>query len=197
MNRMRHTMQKRKNGFTLVEMLITVSIFAIAFIAIGAIVIGFSSAQSNASESQRLLNEGNFLLEAIAREIRMSAIDYSCGLDLATTHDYICLRSSDTGSIHIRFRQVTSPSTLEICSDSDSLPCTDTADWTVLNPDFLRINNVAFYTFPTENPLAFDAHPDQIYQPVTLILMEIETGGGKRLQQFQLQTTVSSRIYNF
>ena len=48
------------SGYTIVEMMVTVSIFTLAFVAISAIFLGYNTAQSNASVSQRLLNEGNY-----------------------------------------------------------------------------------------------------------------------------------------
>src|SRR3989344_6335416 len=112
--------QKLKSGagYTLVEMLVTVAIFALAFTAIGAIFIGFTTAQSSASSAQKLLNEGSFILESITREIRSTAIDYNCvAANPALNHTYLCLRSVDGRSVHFRFDDPAAQDRLQVCID--------------------------------------------------------------------------------
>ena len=202
MKRAVQKIQSDRRGYTIVEMLVTVAIFALSFVTIAAIFVGFSTAQTRAGVSQRLLNEGNYLLEVLAREIRMNAIDYDCSAaNPATSHDYICLRSVDGESIHFRlFDDVANPSTtvdLQVCKDFSASPCALSSDWTTLNPDFLKINELSFQTHPIQNPLRQDVPDEQLYQPVTTILMTVEAGRGRAVQTYELQTSVASRVYYF
>ena len=64
----------KREGYTIVEMLVAVAIFSLAFITISVIFLGFTGAQSRAAVSQRLLNEGSYMLELVARENRMHAV---------------------------------------------------------------------------------------------------------------------------
>src|SRR3989344_4022602 len=113
---------RQQSGYTLVEMLVTVSIFALAFIAIGAIFLGYSTAQSRASTAQRLLNEANFFLESIAREIRSHAVDYDCSAEM--TDAYICLRSpEDSSVVQIRVTEVSGEKQIWMCRGFTETVC--------------------------------------------------------------------------
>lgn len=190
--------KKSRGGYSLIEMLVTVAIFALAFVAIGAIFIGFSTAQSRASAAQQLLNEGNFILESITREIRGNTIDYSCtASDPASNHTYLCLRSIDGRSVHFRFNDPSASGKLQVCIDYDDFPCTFVNQWIDMNPSFLTITKIAFHTYPTSNPLNVDRTANEVFQPITTILMSIEAGKGRAKQHYDLQTAASSRVYNF
>jgi len=182
-----------QRGYTLVEMMVTVSIFALAFIAIGAIFLGFSTAQSRANTAQRLLNEGSFLFETVVKEIRMHAIDYSCATDYETDTDMVCLRSPVDGSVaHIRV--IDSGGTqVEICKASNATSCTS---WNSLVPSFLTINSFEMYVYPTVSPDTATTDT-QVFHPSVLIKMSMEAGRGRAKQQYDFQTTVSSRAYDF
>lgn len=185
----------RHAGYTIVEMLVTVTIFSLSFLAIAAIFLGFSGAQTRAGVAQRLLNEGNFLLELVTREIRMHAVDYSCTQRSAT---YACLRSVDGQAIHIKFDNLANPKTLQVCKDYDASPCPfGSPKWITLNPTSVILTNVSFQTHPNVNPLSSDVAPAQVFQPMTTILMSIQAGQGRSQQIYDLQTAVSSRAYSF
>ncbi|OGY92416.1 MAG: hypothetical protein A3B31_03845 [Candidatus Komeilibacteria bacterium RIFCSPLOWO2_01_FULL_53_11] len=177
-------------GYTIVELIVTVAVFGLAFIAIGAIFIGFSTAQSHASASQRLLNEGNFVLEAVAREIRMNAIDYGCGL---MSYSYICLTAPDGTETHFRFNDPSAPNILQTCSNPVSVDAS--CPWANLHSSDVVITNVEFHVFPQNDPFAPNASDGDIFQPITTILMTIQAGTGRAQQVFDLQTSVTSRLY--
>jgi prepilin-type N-terminal cleavage/methylation domain-containing protein len=182
-------MSQHTQGYTLVEMLVAVAVFALAFVTIGAIFIGYNTAQSRAGVSQKLLNEGNHILEAVAREIRMHAIDYNC------IFSDICLRAVDGKEIHFRFDHSSAPDKLQVCKDNDG--CDIGSSWSTMNPDFLTLGNVEFHTYPLDNPASPSTSAANTYHPITVILMTIESGSGTKQQIFDLQTTVSSRVYDF
>ncbi|MBI4090960.1 MAG: type II secretion system protein [Candidatus Komeilibacteria bacterium] len=195
----RHThMLQRNAGYTLVEMLITVSIFALAFVTIGAIFIGFTAAQSRATTAQRLLNEGGFILEAVTREIRINAIDYACtAANPVTNHAYLCLKSLDGRSVHFRFNNFSGSGVVQSCVDYDDAPCTLANQWVDMNPSTLRITKFEFHTYPTSNPHNANQGSSQVFQPITTMVMSIEAGTGRAMQRYDLQTAASSRVYSF
>jgi len=185
------------SGYTIVEMMVTVSIFALAFIAMAAIFLGFNTAQSNASVSQRLLNEGNHMFEAIAREIRMNSIDYDCGVIYGSDNSKVCLKSLDTGeSIHFRVEGAWPGTVVQVCSEIEDPACTDVGDWNTLNVGFIHINKFTFRVFPDEDP-STTSDPDKVSQPMVLINMSMQAGTGKAVQTYDFQTLVSSRVYNY
>lgn len=63
-----------QQGFTLVELLITVFIFSIISIIIGGIFVQVLNIQKRASAVQEIQENMNFVLELMAREIRVSKV---------------------------------------------------------------------------------------------------------------------------
>ena len=191
---------RNHDGYSLVEMVVAAGIFALAFVVIAAIFIGYSTAQGRAAIAQRLLNDGNYLMELVSREVRMNAIDYSCtAASPAIDHKYICLRSADGRAVHIRFDDAPSQLVLKICKDYSAAPCAlASSNWTDLNTQStLKITAVEFHSYPTVNPLGADVVSAQTYHPFTIVRMTVQGGRGKSQQTYSFQTAVSSRIYNF
>lgn len=192
--------QKGGAGFTLVEVMVTVGIFGLAFVTIGAIFLGFTISQARATQAQRLLNEGNYIFDSVVREIRMNAIDYSCtATSYATETDYICLQSLDGKSIHFRITDAGTTKRIEVCKMQtyDEPACADASEnWSIMTPDFMKVIDVQFYVSPTQSPYETD---DIIYayHPITIVRMVIESGRGRARQVYRFQTAVSSRVYNF
>ena len=194
------------NGYTLVEMLVAVAIFALAFGAIAAIFIGFTTAQGRATQAQKLLNEANYLFESVAREIRNNAVDYTCpevaGNGAYGQTCYICLRTSEGGVVHIRYVN----QDVQICRELSNPECHAIGhpeNWYSLTPAGVLVTNMYFYVIPTLDPskpeFANDwwGSPEFFVpnQPLTTIIMAVEGGTGKSKQTYHFQTAVSSRVY--
>ncbi|MCD4760506.1 prepilin-type N-terminal cleavage/methylation domain-containing protein [bacterium] len=68
---------KNGAGFTLVELLISISLFTMITFAISAVYLSFTKTQTRTQVSQQLLNDAQYALEVMAREIRNTTIfDY-------------------------------------------------------------------------------------------------------------------------
>ena len=66
--------KQNKTGFTLVEVLVAVSVFAILAILLSVIYVAFTKMQTRTQISQQVLNDSQFTLETMTREIRNSEI---------------------------------------------------------------------------------------------------------------------------
>lgn len=182
-------------GYSLVELIVAVSIFAIAFVTIAAIFVGFSLSQSRAGQSQRLLSEGNYILESIAREVRMNAVAYSCGCyNPATQTDYICLTSESGQRTHFYYDGSPGAQKIYLLKDTVGTGCANNS-YPALNPDFIKVTNFSLRTIPSSAPQAVDAPASAVYQPITIINLSVETGSGKNFIHYDFQTAVSSRYY--
>jgi len=157
-------------GFTLVEMLITVSIFAIAFMIVAATFVGISRAQNKARATTETLNESSFLLEQIAREIKGKMIQSSdadsiCLLDLSGEISYIYLSGNDVYLSHV--------------------DCTPSGQ--PLSAPNIDVNNLQFFV---KN--AAEEHP------LTTIVLTVSNVGGSTVENkttINFQTAVSGRQY--
>jgi len=189
-------LQKISNdGYTMVELLVAVAVFALAFVAITAIFVGFSLAQSRAAQGQRLLSESNYIFEAVAREIRMNRIDYDCGCsgyDPAETKGYICLVSETGAQVH--FNYDSDNDKIQVWKDPNgSSTCPGT--FVDMNPDFMSVTAFTMETYPVVSPLSPDPLDVNVYQPLTTINMTVEAGRGSAQVSYDFQTAVTSRYY--
>lgn len=62
--------QKKGAGFTLIEILVVVCIFALLMVMIAGIYVAFSNAQMRTKAAQRLLNDSQYAMELMAKEIK-------------------------------------------------------------------------------------------------------------------------------
>lgn len=197
-----HRIDPFAGGYTLIEMVVTVGIFSLAFTAISAIFIGFTTAQSRATVAQRLLNEGNYILEAMTRELRMHAIDYDCeGWDPTTDTNMVCLQAFDGKVIRFYFDPPSGSETtgdLLVCKNYDPDECLMSGSggsWTSLRPSFMSITNVMFHVYPFRSPYGANVPAEDAWQPMTTVNISIAAGRGRARQSYDLQTAASSRVY--
>ena len=66
-----------RRGFTLIEMLVVAAGFFLLFLIATTVFISVQSYQRGVSAKQRLAADGRYILEAMARSVRLGTIDYS------------------------------------------------------------------------------------------------------------------------
>lgn len=78
----------RKRGFTLVELLVSVSLFAVTVTAASSLFSAAAKVQRRSLETQKVLDNGRYVLEIIAKGVRMSTPSSNGTLltSLAITH---------------------------------------------------------------------------------------------------------------
>jgi len=205
-----------QKGFTFVELLVAVSVFSILTIILSGIYVGFSNGQIRAKASQQLLNNGQYALEIMAREIRNNALfsyqplaDDKCGLGLsgADYEDCIILIKEDHQIVMFGWDEDTQ--TLEhaivtCVSEGDYLPGIDCTidrnnpqtNTLLLGPDLNEVNveRVGFSIKPNVNPYLSEIVNRQ---PQVTIQLKIGSAKEREVEQvsYSLQTSVSSRIY--
>lgn len=68
----------RRNGFSLVEIIVVVAVFSVTVLVATNIFLLSSRSQRLATSAQKIQGDIRFALEAIAREVRFGTIDYDC-----------------------------------------------------------------------------------------------------------------------
>ena len=191
-------------GFTLLELLIAISIFSILVVVVAGIYVAFSRAQAEVRASQRLLNDSQYAIEVMAREIRNNLIfDFD-----PTPTD--CERFLGTGYVNCLILQREDQS-LVAFTTKDSilyhiiLPCTDynsLCSWNTQNSytyllaptlNQVEVTDLQFYIQPPVDP--YQGLSD--IQPRVTIKLKTKYSSFKTIEQVShtLQTTISSRIY--
>ena len=203
---------KNNSGFTLVELLVVTAVFSILMIAIAAVYLAFSKDQVRTKISQRLLNNSQYALEIMAREIKNDYIfdltpsDSECadligGGNVIYSNCILLVRES--GQMVTFFKRAAGDDdqklfyvVLDCNSDYSSCSWGDSESYTQLLGESINdthVENLDFHIMPITDP--YDGNSNQ--QPRVTILLETSYHSDKDIEavSHSLQTTVSSRVY--
>lgn len=189
---------KFQNGFTLVEMLVAMSVFVIAATAATDLYISASKMSRAVRSRERLQNEARFAFETISREIRTGTINYQAyGSPVSVPENTLNLLDRD-GNQEI-FRMATQPSE---CA-SGGFPCLlicDLAACSALTTGKIIWDEVRFYVSPQNDPFLFDPASGNYaasVQPHVEIFarMHVQSALPEEAASITLQTGVTSRVY--
>lgn len=202
----KNNLQKNGAGFTLIELLLSVFIFALLVLAISGVYLAFSKSQSRTKASQQLLNDTQYALEVMAREIRNDSLfDYEptqadCNAILGTAYDdCILLERADGQLVAFALNNIYYKLTyiLPDCNDDYSI-CNlpsykNTTDLLSTDINSARVLDLAFYIEPSSDPYVSAINQ----QPKVTIRLKVEYNSLRVPEQVThlLQTTISSRIY--
>ena len=169
-----------KKGFTLIELMVAVSIFIIIMtISMGSI-IGIFDASRKSRSLKTVLNNLNLAVESMSKEMRFGD-NYHCGVSCTITLPKNCSNgdtlmsflSSDDEQVTYRLNGTT----IEKKVDAEIyLPLTGSE---------IVIDDLTFYTL--------GSGVGDSLQPKVLIIIRSHSGTGKGRTDFTLQTLVSQR----
>lgn len=138
----------KRPAFTLIELLVVTAVFAVVFlVAIGVYTNGFSKQQAVQSK-QRVASEGRYLLESMARTVRVGSIDYgyyqALGKDSLIGAQQILALRDETNT---RICYWVDPATHVLSTSS-----TCAAPWVPITPSDIQISSWAVWIAPVSNP---------------------------------------------
>lgn len=168
-------------AFTLVELLISMSIFSMVAIAIGGFFLISAQGQRNIIARQNLADNLRFAMEAMARQLRLAQVDASGDCTGVSNSTYFSSGLSDISFVNqggdcILYNLVNS-----------RINITRTAETSDVTADEVIITRLEFIV---SGELVSDSA-----QPRVTIVIEAETSGARPEDSLhiQLQTTVSAR----
>ncbi|MCX6785804.1 MAG: type II secretion system protein [Candidatus Komeilibacteria bacterium] len=198
-------MTGNKKGFTLVEVVVALSIFAIATTYSIDLFVQSNTIQKRTANIQRVMADARYGLEVMAREVRLGNIDYNyanysrdAGGNLTWPQAELAIRDADNQPIRFRRNEVEAGRfALQVCSGQDVC---NAADWLDITPAELSVVNLAFYIAPGKDPFAWDAalvdYPADVQPHVTIVLETKSLLHDLPTEKIShLQTTVTSRKY--
>ena len=202
-----------KKGFTLIELMVSVTIFIVVMvISLGAL-LSISAAERKAEALKTVMNNLNFGLESMARTIR-TGITYHCGsggllntpLDCENGDDFlaftpVCVAGGPCPPPPTVYRYESDPGTCgaghvggcimrSVASGANSLPITA--------PE-INVTDLTFYV--RGSVPEFESDPT-ISQPKVVITLigdipsQVSAAGVVQSTQFRLQTSVTQRLYD-
>jgi len=205
---------KKANGFTMLEMIVSVGVFATVAVLAVTSLLALTNAQKKALALQSVQDNLRFSIEAIARDLRQGDFLY-CGdtlQDIPTDLDAIGLpRAKDcTGKQAITFVDRDNNVTTYRIGDASQLPVSSCgADHLCIEKSIRKGTDGTFASKYAEAPVFFPVtsldieinrfdlyvvgsdRQDQIEPRVTIVVEGI-VGTGGSTSEFHLQTTISS-----
>ena len=193
--------QHNSHGFTLMEMLVALGLFSLIMATGMDIYMMAGRAQRKVFTLERLQSDARYAMEAMTREVRTGAIDFSYytgrGSALALPDSELALVSSDNS--RLRFFKSTNSSQ---CADTSSSPCllvsVDNGTPAAITPKGVKINSLGFYVTPNVDPFTFGVGGwlSNIQPHVTIVMSLLSVGSrAGESQDIYLQTTATSRAY--
>lgn len=171
-------------AFSLAEVVVAIGIFSIASVIISSVYLNASNLHQHTASYQKLQNDGRYIIEKIAREIRAREIKYP--VDTIQPQDRLDFLSDELGN-EVSIYQSVSGNNLEYKVNSD------TAN---LNADDVEVVSVKFYIIPNIEDV-YNTNPTVNKQPRITILLQLKNKNinPKFQKEIFIQTTISSRIY--
>ena len=172
-------MVKNEEGFTLVELLIAVSIFAMLSVIISGIYLAFSKSQARTKVSQSLLNDAQYILETVAKEIKNNEI---VEIETFGNEDVYTLKKENGDLVAFEYDL---GNLLSYGYDVDS------EGW------WIDLNDVDDFKITYFNIYLNSDNLDEDEQPRVTISLRVDKTSTVAYEKvfYNLQTTVSSRIY--
>ncbi len=179
--------QRSQSGFTLIEIILSIGVFAVLSIIISGIYLNTSNLQRTTANFQLLQNDGRYILDKIAKEFRARELDYTQIDESINTAIYF--KPDQTGKeVSLIYDEDTQD--LMYWEDSLSAP---------LNAGNVEVINLKFLVYPAEyDPTIFDNDYTPILnQPRLTILLSLRNRDldPRYQQELTLQTTISSKVY--
>ncbi len=152
---------RQKKGFTLIEMIVTLSIFVLILLIATNAYVMINRSQRKVAAAQKIQDDVRYLMEVMSQDIRLSQINYNFytaeGIDLhplASTQPITILALVNQTSVNIFYRWIQASQHVEYCRELTPGICdpdTGTA-WNDLTPNGVTIAGMRFVITPTANP---------------------------------------------
>lgn len=209
-------------GFTLLEIVLVTAIFALTAVLAVDIFLVMTKLQRKTVTSQRLQGDARFVMELIAKDVRLGQIDYAFYDELVNFYHFpmenalgelvsplpvLALRNAQGESIVYRRTDADgflewadwddpSGNGIEVCIGDCLME--GNAVWETITPQGIKVVSANFYIQPSVTPfvpVAGAFMSDK--QPLVTIQIGTQGSGSKIEEQgfIFLQTTASTRIY--
>ncbi len=179
--------QKNIDGFTLIELMVSVSIFAIVVLVSITAILAIVEANKKAQALDDVINNMNFSVESMVRDLR-TGYNYTCYINGSYG---ACPSNSAVSSITF-FSSISGCNvTYHLASNAiyKNISCNGGTDMS-LTPSNINVSRFDLYV---SNP-AYVA--PNYTQPIILMVLQAKASVGKQSTEFDLQTLISQRRLN-
>ncbi|MFH1207284.1 MAG: prepilin-type N-terminal cleavage/methylation domain-containing protein [Patescibacteria group bacterium] len=160
---MRRQSINNKKGFTLIEMIIALSIFVLILLIATNVFVIINRSQRKVAAAQKIQDDVRYMMEVMAQDIRLGRINYdfysdiSNGVDLhpsADTQPVRILALINQANQDIFYRWDSANQRMQYCKEVTLNECDlDTGGgWNDLTPNGVSIEDLRFVITPTADP---------------------------------------------
>lgn len=216
------TIRNKREGFTLIELMISIFIFVIFLGIVSQSYISIVRTQRSANEVRKMYSDVRTVMDFLSEEIRLSSIDYDCyvgnvseyceGVDAGTLFDggtdhLALVRQGGTQKTFIKLDQGSLVVKKLARKGTEYVPIPGYETYRPITSDRVVFDYLNFAIFPDVNPYSNDilretgepvyANNGTQFQPKVSIFMTISNADEVNVPfDFDFQTTVSSRVYS-
>jgi len=160
----------KNRGFTLIEMMVSVSIFVIVALIVSGVLVQLSAAYKKAQAMRLLMDNLNFALEKINLELRE-------GVDISLPSEGVQFKRLGGGTFCYKKETIDSRDTLVKCAEGCTT-CSDSKDMLAKGITLEQLNLKLYRTG---------------YKARVIVGVKGEARSGVNLTDFYIQTTASQR----
>jgi len=179
MNRNAQNKKERKNGVTLVEMLVVLLIFSLVIGILMSIFVSFIKAQRYILASQQIMDQASYVVEYMGRAIRMAKKDEN-GDCIDSNKNYLL-----TPDNHLKFKNYKGDCEEFYLENEKIYQEKGDQGKIQLTSSKFKVTKLKF--------IVMGDNPGDTYQPRVTILLEMEAKDIKPVPKIKIQTTVSQR----
>ncbi len=202
----RYTLHATRSGFTLVEVLVALSLFAVVVTIATDLFLSFQRTSRKTQNLELVVTNARLVTERIASQLREGTIEYDLygpGVNLSQAQTGLYTRSN-TGTESYIYLADDSDVGGNVCPDLQSHPCMALRVGNAtesLTGTGVRVRVVEFRIVPDQDPFEFvsgtGAFRANIQPRVTMYLSFENTKNplDPNYARYDVQTTISSRIY--
>lgn len=191
------TGDKRKAGFSLVEILVVVTLFTTAAVILSQMFISFNRLHRKVSNTAILTQDMRFAMELLVREARNKSVDYASYADesaVASSTSIHLSGTTDRTDIQVRTAE---------CNDVAGVSCLAISkdgglSWAPITAKRVNVTFFGAYVRPSQSPFEQNlGYYLSSAQPMVTanIALEYVADNPKDNVSLQAQTTVSTRVY--
>lgn len=147
----------KRSGFTLIELLVVAAIFSVAFLIATSVFVSVQRGQRAIANRQRIVADGRYVLEAMARTVRLGTVDFayyrdpnadgSAADEVALINPQTVLAVRDQNGRQSCFQL--SGTTLQT---SSQLSADCQGGWTTITPSDVAVRKFQVYITPASDP---------------------------------------------
>lgn len=143
---------KQHSAFTLIELLITASIFSVAALLATTVFSNIQHTQRKIQNQQRINADGRYVIETIARSIRTGSVNYGMFTNsVISPNPATAISTIDQDGKVTCYRWNDPNKTVEVASNTGA-SCPTTSSWIAFTPDDVQVDTLNFFVTPTSDP---------------------------------------------